>query len=102
MAKYSAHVGRRVDVTYRAGEIVQSARGTLVADTGRSIFLEESSTREGTRRTIRWEIPYQFILAVNESADSAGPENSETSSNGAPDHPRDHSPFSWRKRPYEA
>ncbi len=41
MARYSAFLGRRVEVQYRAGDILLPASGTFVADSGRSIFLEE-------------------------------------------------------------
>jgi len=41
MARYSAFLGRFVDVQYRAGDICLPASGTFVGDSGRSIFLEQ-------------------------------------------------------------
>lgn len=61
MARYYTHLGQRVEVQYRAGELILPATGTLVADSGRSIFLEEKWIQHGTVKTFRWEIPYQCI-----------------------------------------
>jgi len=66
MARYSALIGRRVEVRYRAGEIVLPATGTLAADSGKSIFLEESYHQLGQVKTFRWEIPYPSILELGE------------------------------------
>jgi len=68
MARYSALFGRRVEVQYRAGDIFLPATGTLVADSGKSIFLEEHSFVRATVKTFRWEIPYQCIVRLAESA----------------------------------
>src|SRR6266852_9127084 len=65
-ARYSVYVGHRVEVQYRAGDIVLPASGTLVADSGRSIFLEEHFDLRGQRRYFRWEIPYQYIVRIEE------------------------------------
>ena len=62
MARYSAFLGRRVEVHYRAGDILLPASGTFVADSGRSIFLEQSFSQRGQQRHFRWEIPYQYIV----------------------------------------
>ena len=67
MARYCALIGRRVEVHYRAGDIFLPATGTLVADSGRSIFLEEHFAQRGQVKTFRWEIPYQCIVRVAES-----------------------------------
>ncbi len=72
MARYSALLGRRVEVHYRAGDILLLATGTLVADSGKSIFLEEHFNQGGQVKTFRWEIPYQCIVRLTES--SATPE----------------------------
>lgn len=53
-------------VTYRAGEIVLPATGNMAADSGKSIFLEESYKQQGTTKTFRWEIPYACIVELNE------------------------------------
>jgi hypothetical protein len=54
MARYSDFIGRRIEVTYRS------------ADSGKSIFLEESYQQKGTVKTFRWEIPYPCIIQLNE------------------------------------
>jgi hypothetical protein len=66
MARYSALLGRRIDVTYRAGDIVLPATGNLAADSGKSIFLEESYQQKGSVKTFRWEIPYPCIVQLSE------------------------------------
>jgi hypothetical protein len=66
MARYSALLGRRIEVTYRAGDIVLPATGNLAADSGKSIFLEESYQQKGTVKTFRWEVPYPCIVQLNE------------------------------------
>jgi hypothetical protein len=72
MARYSGFLGRRVEVHYRAGDILLPASGTFVADSGRSIFLEQSLVQHGQQRHFRWEIPYQFIVRLEEkTADEA-------------------------------
>ena len=67
MARYAAFLGRFVDVQYRAGDICLPASGTFVADSGRSIFLEQHYEQHGQRKNFRWEIPYQCIIRVEES-----------------------------------
>ena len=71
MAKYSSLLGMRVRVEYRAGDIYLPAVGTLAADSGRSIFLEERFEKSESVKTFRWEIPYQCIVKVKEL--EAGP-----------------------------
>ena len=41
--------------------------GTLAADSGRSIFLEERLAVRGEAKTFRWEIPYACILSLAEN-----------------------------------
>jgi len=53
-------------VTYRAKDIVLPATGNLSADSGKSIFLEESYQQKTGTRTFRWEIPYPCILELRE------------------------------------
>jgi len=65
MPRFDALLGKRIEVHYRAGDIYLPATGTLVADSGKSIFLEEHFHHRDTVRTFRWEIPYQCILRVN-------------------------------------
>lgn len=64
MARYSSFLGRRVEVQYRAGDILLPASGTFVADSGRSVFLEQSLVQRGQPRYFRWEIPYQYIVRL--------------------------------------
>jgi hypothetical protein len=70
MARYSAFLGRRVEVQYRANDIVLPASGTLVADSGRSIFLEQLLELRGQHKHFRWEIPYQYIVRIEQKPDS--------------------------------
>ncbi len=67
MARYYELLGRRIEVQYRAGDVVLPATGTLAADSGRSIFLEERLAVRGQAKTFRWEIPYACILELAES-----------------------------------
>ena len=66
MARYSGLLGKRIVVTYRASDIILPATGNLAADSGRSIFLEESYQQQGHVKTFRWEIPYPCIVELNE------------------------------------
>jgi hypothetical protein len=66
MARYSAFLGRKVEVHYRAGDICLPASGMFVADSGRSIFLEQRFDQRGTLKTFRWEVPYQYIIRIEE------------------------------------
>jgi hypothetical protein len=67
MARYASLMGRRVEVHYRAGEVTLPATALLVADSGRSIFLEDHYVLRGRTQTFRWEIPYSCILRIEES-----------------------------------
>jgi hypothetical protein len=67
MARYAAFLGRLVDVQYRAGDICLPASGTFVADSGRSIFLEQHYEQHGQRKNFRWEIPYPYIIRLDEA-----------------------------------
>src|SRR6202035_5917836 len=69
MARYSAFLGRRVEVHYRAGDILLPASGTFVADSGRSIFLEQHLEQHGQMKQFRWEIPYQYIVRLEERSE---------------------------------
>jgi hypothetical protein len=91
MARYSALLGRRIQVTYRAGDIVLPATGNLAADSGKSIFLEESFQQQGNVKTFRWEIPYMCIVHLNECAEMPSPSASpkmqrEADTQSAPEH----------------
>jgi hypothetical protein len=82
MARYSGFLGRRVEVHYRAGDIVLPASGMFVADSGRSIFLEQSFSQRGQQKHFRWEIPYQYIVRLEEKPEEK-PEGEEGASGKA-------------------
>ena len=91
MARYSALLGRRIVVTYRAGDIILPATGNLAADSGKSIFLEESYQQQGNVKTFRWEIPYPCIVELNECPEMPKPSASVNE-------PREASPESSMQR----
>jgi len=64
MARFSSFLGRRVEVQYRASDTLLPASGIFVADSGRSIFLEQSFEQRGQHRHFRWEIPYQHLVRI--------------------------------------
>jgi hypothetical protein len=64
MARYSSFLGRRVEVHYRASDTLLPASGILVADSGRSVFLEQIFEQRGQHRHFRWEIPYQYLVKI--------------------------------------
>jgi hypothetical protein len=78
MARYSAFLGRRVEVQYRAGDILLPASGTFVADSGRSIFLEQQFEQRGQHKHFRWEIPYQYIVRLEEKPEPTPPDASSS------------------------
>ena len=73
MGRYSSLAGKRVEAQYRAGEIHQRSVGTLVADNGSSITIEEHFAQGGRKKTMRVEIPYEYVIRVIEA-----PKNSES------------------------
>jgi hypothetical protein len=73
MARYSAFLGRAVEVQYRAGDICLPASGTFVGDSGRSIFLEQHFEQRGQPKNFRWEIPYQCIVRLEDAENSGEP-----------------------------
>ncbi|HKS82897.1 MAG TPA: hypothetical protein VJR23_15445 [Candidatus Acidoferrales bacterium] len=64
MGRFQSLVNKRVEAHYRAGDIQLSAVGTLVTDSGKSIFVEERFSQNGKSKTIRVEVPYEFIIRV--------------------------------------
>jgi len=73
MARYSAFLGRAVEVQYRAGDICLPASGTFVGDSGRSIFLEQHYGQRGLEKNFRWEIPYQYIVRLEQAESPTEP-----------------------------
>lgn len=65
--RYAALVGKRVEAYYRAGDVNMSAPGYLVADNGKSIFIEERFSQSSRTKTLRVEIPYDYIIRVAEA-----------------------------------
>jgi len=78
-----------VNVQYRFGDILLSASGTFVGDSGRSIFLEQHLEQRGKRNYFRWEIPYPYIHHIE--AVTAPPEDKKSAEVASP------SPNSARK-----
>jgi len=69
--RYAALVGKQVEAYYRAGDVHMSAVGTLVTDNGKSISVESRFSQSGRSKTLRVEIPYDYIIRVVEiDADS--------------------------------
>ena len=56
-----------MEAHYRTGDIHLSAVGVLVSDTGKSVFLEERFSQGGKDKTIRVEIPYEYVLRISET-----------------------------------
>ncbi len=73
MAQYFGLIGRRVEVYYRAGGMSLPATGTLAADSGKSIFLEEHFGQQRQLKAFRWEIPYESIIKLTESSMQPSP-----------------------------
>ena len=62
-----------MEVYYRAGGMQLPATGTLAADSGKSIFLEEHFGQQHQVKTFRWEIPYESIIKLTASSMTAAP-----------------------------
>lgn len=56
-----------MEAQYRAGDIYLSSRGTLVVETEKSVFLEDRFTHNGREKTIRVEIPHEYLIRLSES-----------------------------------
>jgi hypothetical protein len=112
MASYSHFLGRRVTVQYRAGDILVPASGTFVADSGRSIFLEQHIEQRGKRSYFRWEIPYGYLQRIEEMREPETraigaavpelPENQAAAAGAAPAPPDTHALLPVRQRPKTA
>jgi hypothetical protein len=73
MERYGKLVGKHVEAHYRASNIELSVAGTLVSDSGKSIFIEERHSEGGKQKTMRVEIPYEYIIRLVESHEQARP-----------------------------
>ena len=74
MAAYFHFLGCAVKVQYRLGDVLLSASGTFVGDSGRSVFLEQHLEQRGKRSYFRWEIPYPYIHRIDLLTESPEPE----------------------------
>ena len=89
MARYSAFLGRWVEVHYRAGDILLPASGTFVADSGKSIFLEQHLEQHGKNKQFRWEIPYQYIVRLDDKLEGEEPGHSGSITHEGSRHAKD-------------
>jgi hypothetical protein len=78
MAAYSRFLGVAVKVQYRLGDIQLSASGTFVADSGRSIFLEQNVEQRGKLNQLRWEIPYAYLTRIEGAEETQEPATSSS------------------------
>ena len=86
-------------VTYRAGDIILPATGRMAADSGKSIFLEESYHQQGHVRTFRWEIPYPCILELNEVPEIPRPSASVAETRDADERAQQRATLELKNRP---
>lgn len=77
MARYDSLIGKRVEAEYRTGDIYLTAIGTLAADDGKSIILEDRFSSGGKDKTMRVEIPYEYVLRVAEAQPKPAPPSSK-------------------------
>jgi hypothetical protein len=66
MDRYTQLVGKRVEAHYRARDIDLSVKGTLVANSRKSLSIEERYTQGGREKTMRIEIPHEYIIHISE------------------------------------
>jgi len=82
MGLYAHLLGKRVAAYYRVGDIYLPTTAKLVADTGKSIFLQEIASQQGRIRAFRWEIPYISIVQIAECGETPSPKNPQPSPAG--------------------
>ena len=70
MGRYTLFVGRRVEAQYRTANIHQRSVGRLVADTGEAVTIEEHFSQGGRNKTMRVEIPYEYVIRIVEAPNS--------------------------------
>lgn len=71
MSHYAPLLGKKVEAHYRASDLNLQAVGTLVADTGTSIFIEDRFTQNGREKKMRLEIPYPHVHRIYERPEGA-------------------------------
>ncbi len=69
----------------------------IIADSGRSIFLEQRFEQRGLERTFRWEVPYAYIIRIEEL-----PSESATAKTPVFAFPAKESAFDAAREPAEA
>ena len=67
MSRFISFMGKRVEAQYRVADIRQKSVGTLVVDTGRSIVVEERILQGERKKTMRVEIPYEYVIKLTEA-----------------------------------
>lgn len=77
MGRYSSFVGKRVEAHYRASDIHLVVVGTLASEVNNSIFVVERFSQGGKDKTLRVEIPYEYVIRVIE-VNNESPEIFET------------------------
>jgi hypothetical protein len=80
MSRYESLIGKRVEAQYRAAEIQLNAIGTLISDSGKSVTLEDRFSVGGKDKTMRVEIPYEYVISVVEIKEGFSPPASTPSS----------------------
>ena len=66
MERYASFIGKRVEAHYRSADIHLLAVGVIVADNGKSIYLEDRFASGGTEKMMRLELPYTHIVRIVE------------------------------------
>lgn len=72
--KFESFLAKRVEARYRNGYIYYCANGTLAADNGAFIFIEESFVQDNKKKMLCIEIPYECILSVVELPPESAPQ----------------------------
>ncbi len=67
MIRYAALLGKWVEAVYRFGTVYVLVVGTLLADSGEFIFVEQHYVRG----RVHLKIPYHCIVRLNESSSTA-------------------------------
>lgn len=66
MERYASYIGKRVEAHYRSADIHLFAVGIIVADNGKSVYLEDRFASGGTEKMMRLELPYTHIVRIVE------------------------------------
>ncbi len=66
MQRYASFIGKRVEAHYRSADIHLFAVGVIVADNGKSVYLEDRFASGGTDKIMRLELPYTHIVRLVE------------------------------------